>query len=330
MTVTKESGISSEKICELVKKYVGEAKIKNENSLELIIELDVKDSQKLPDLAFAMDSNKKELGFSSFGFSKTTIEDVFLKIGDDRIKDPKLLPSKNFYLENEITNTDKLTGLELILSHLYGLFVKRMVSTVRMWKTYIFLTMFSLAIVILLAVLINNPSEPERFTVEEKSFSSFDSYENSNQFLVDDAVGQNYQKVLDTFIAEQKLSTKIEKDDNITRKIMEVANKDITDYSRNFIVGLEVVTDMKDQFLVTKSGKILADDVCKSFAAPAKDMLTILYNPVPLHSRPLAINILSNIILRSLGRNNVIVMSSKPIIINTFVSNIQITEYLKR
>ena len=101
-------------ICELVRKYVGDAKIKNENSLELIIELDVKDSQKLPDLAFAMDSNKQELGFSSFGFSKTTIEDVFLKIGDDRIKDPKLLPTKSFYLENEVSNSNKLTGMDKI------------------------------------------------------------------------------------------------------------------------------------------------------------------------------------------------------------------------
>ena len=313
LTVTKEDGTSSDKICELVRKYISDAKIKNENSLELIIELDVKDSQKLPDLAFAMDSKKQDLGFSSFGFSKTTIEDVFLKIGDDRVKDPNLMPSKSFYLDNVVSNSNKLTGFELIISHLVGLFVKRMVSTLRMWKTYIFLTLFSIVIVLLLAVLINNPSEPERFSAEERSFSSFDQYENTNHFLVDENVEENIKNALNKLVDWQKLSTNIEISGNITKKILNVANKDLTDYARNYIIGLEKIDDVKSQFLMQL-------ETCNGISTSNKDMLTILYNPVPLHSRPLAINILSNIILRLKGKNSVIVMSSNPIIINSFVS----------
>ena len=290
-----------------------DAKIKNENSLELIIELDVKDTQKLPDLAFAMESQKKELGFLNFGFSKTTIEDVFLRIGDDRVKESTLLPTKSFYLDNEVSNKDKLTGSGLIVSHLIGLFVKRMLSTLRMWRTYIFLTLFSIAIVVLLAVLINNPSKEEGFSVEERSFSSFQSYEDSNTLLLASSLGKDIQDNVENFISTENIATTLYTAENVTEYILNIANEDLTDYSRNFIVGFKNSKNDKNQFYSDKQ-------ICENVGSPPDNMLTVMYNPVPLHSRPLAINILSNVILKTLGKKAVIKMTSKPIVINTFVS----------
>ena len=85
-TVTKDSQTASEPILKLVQKHAPTSKIKNENSLEIIIEMDLSGTSKLPDLAQDLDKNRENLGYSSFGFSRTTIEDVFLKVGEGRDK----------------------------------------------------------------------------------------------------------------------------------------------------------------------------------------------------------------------------------------------------
>ena len=145
ITVTKDSQTASEPILNLVKKYAPTSKIKNENSLEIIIEMDLPGTTKLPDLAQDLDKNRGNLGYSSFGFSKTTIEDVFLKVGEGRDKHINIdEEGSNVYNEHSVTSIPKVRGKEMYLNHFKGLFMKRIIATMRTWGTYVCLSSYAI------------------------------------------------------------------------------------------------------------------------------------------------------------------------------------------
>ena len=187
LTITKDSNTESEPILKLVRKIVTESKIKNENSLEIIIELDIHNSEKLPALAEQLDKSRKELGYSSFGFSKTTIEDVFLKIGEGRDKHGLTEPDE-VYQQYQVSDIPKVKGSAMLLNHFKGLFTKRVLATMRMWKTYFFLSLFSFAMTIALGYLANNPPFLDFRYPPTLDLSTFSGYDTSNVVSIDNAI----------------------------------------------------------------------------------------------------------------------------------------------
>ena len=131
------------------------------------------------------------------------------------------------------------------------------------------------------------------------SFSSFQSYEDSNTLLLASSLGKDIQDNVENFISTENIATTLYTAENVTEYILNIANEDLTDYSRNFIVGFKNSKNDKNQFYSDKQ-------ICENVGSPPDNMLTVMYNPVPLHSRPLAINILSNVILKTLGKKAVI------------------------
>ena len=176
-----------------MKKHVENSRVKNVNSLELIIELNVANSEKMAPLAEELDKSKEKLGFSSFGFSKTTIEDVFLKVGEGRDKHATLSGTEaagDVYQEYQVAEVPKVSGSEMLLNHFKGLFTKRMIATLRMWKTYFFLCLFAFALDIALGYLANNPPFLDYKAPPSLELSNFAGYDPANIFYIDNSVDQ--------------------------------------------------------------------------------------------------------------------------------------------
>ena len=190
LTITKSSesaSFSSEDVLSLVQKYVSRAEVRTDNVGEMNLSLDVAKTEVLPDLAQALDANRTRLGFLNFGFSKTTMEDVFLKVGEEK-SEANGPAAGGWRGANALADEEsldyfsedmRLTGLSLLLSHFKGLFVKRMFQTFRMWKTYVFLNLFSLAIVVILAVFANVPLDSSVAAAPVRSVSTFSYYPGS-------------------------------------------------------------------------------------------------------------------------------------------------------
>ena len=313
LTITKESDTSSGKILKLVQKHIKNANIKNENSLEIIIELDISNAEKIPSLASALDTSRQKYGYTSFGFSKTTIEDVFLRVGEGRDKHAAGVDkrsSDNLYQEYEVAKVSKVTGSEMLLNHFKGLFMKRMVSTLRMWKTYLGLSLFSFVLIIAVGALANNP--PSQHTPETPvlSMSVMDGYDKKNKFLVDVDESTDEIKTFVTSLREylENLATTEEPVTDINEVILEAATDDLIAFSRKNLLG------------ITLNETDIYDRICQDQAQKPSMLMTGLYNPIPYHTRPLMRNIMSNVILKMQGKTNQIITTSNPLIFREDVS----------
>ena len=304
LTITKESDTASDDILQLVQKHVKNANIKNENSLEIIIELDIKKSDVIPPLASALDSSRESLGYSSFGFSKTTIEDVFLRVGEGRDKHAALDHAKadKLYKEYEVSKVAKVSGSEMLLNHFKGLFMKRMVSTLRMWKTYIGLSLFSFLLIIAVGALVNNPPSSNTSTPPLLSLSDFNGYDKDNIFLLDQSTDQDatFIKSLEEHL--NGLNEKSEQVSSVNEEVLKKALDDFVAFAREDLLGM------------TLNETHLYDTMCQNQKKTPNKIMAGMYNPIPYHSRPLMRNIMSNAVLGMKGKTNKIITSSHPLL----------------
>ena len=241
LTITKESSTSSQAIVDLVTTHVPTSKLKNENSLEVIIELDIPNAGSLPPLATALDKSKAEIGFSSFGFSKTTIEDVFLRVGEERDRqETVVVDEKKMYEDINVSDQKKVKGSMLLLNHFKGLFMKRMLSTLRMWKTYAALSALSILVIIVMCYIVNNPLRPQPPEAVPRSMSDFAGYDTGNQFTIDTSsdINQGFLDSVEKVLANK--GTSITRTENLTDFLAEKADYDIIDYSKTYIAGISL------------------------------------------------------------------------------------------
>merc|ERR1711892_839905 len=303
LTVTKESNTSSDEILQLVQKHVKNAIIKNENSLEIIFELDIKSSDLIPPLASALDTSREKLGYTSFGFSKTTIEDVFLRVGEDRDKHVAHDHTKadKLYNEYEVSEVEKVSGSEILINHFKGLFTKRMISTMRMWKTYIGLSLFSFALIAAVGALVNNPPSANVNPPPDLSLSVFSGYDKDNVFLIDDSTNNDaaFTKSLEKYLTS--IGENYETVESINDGVLDKALDNLVAFAREDLVGM------------TLNETDLYDDMCADQPQIPSKLMAGMYNTIPYHTRPLTRNIMSNAILGMKGKQNKIVTSSHPL-----------------
>ena len=309
LTITKDSKTESEPILKLVRKIVPETKIKNENSLEIIMELDIDNTEKLPALAEQLDKSRKELGYSSFGFSKTTIEDVFLKIEESKDKHGLTEPDV-VHRQYQVSDIPKVKGSAMLFNHFKGLFTKRMLATMRMWKTYFFLSLFSFAMTIALGYLANNPPFLDFRYPPTLDLSTFSGYDTGNVVYIDNAIDDSISDKIKAYL--DAIGNKYESVDNVPDKLVQEAKADLFESVKSDLVAV-TVGNFSDL-----SQSIYSD--CDSFAAsqstiwnPPK-VLELQYNINPYHTRPLARSVISNVLMSEM--DGTIKTSSQPLVYN--------------
>ena len=219
--------------------------------------------------------------------------------------------NKTMYDDIKVSDDSKVKGGMLLLNHFKGLFMKRMISTLRMWKTYVGLAALSVLAIVALGYVANNPSRAQPPKATPLVMSSFGGYDNGNVFAYDTDNDLEYleESITDHLRTE---STTVLKKPNITDYLAEQANYDIINYAKTYIVGIS--KSQLPQYSFCQENQ-------------TKDVVIMRYNPIPYHSRPLATNLLSNFLLRLKGSSDEkIKMTSVPMVFKTDLTNEGITE----
>lgn len=126
MTIVKAPGCVSEKVEELVHTYVSEAEQVTDVGAELSFTLPSSATAKFPELFDRLDGQKAELGVSSFGVSVTTMEEVFMKVGEDsgesldqrlrRVNSAKVARPVSPIGQTRVTSPPNNMGIEVVAS----------------------------------------------------------------------------------------------------------------------------------------------------------------------------------------------------------------------
>ena len=82
LNVIKKDEKSGEVIFEKVKEYLPDAQLTSDYGLEMKIQLNKSTSEEFQNMFRFLEENGKEIGLKEFGISLTTLEDVFLKVGN--------------------------------------------------------------------------------------------------------------------------------------------------------------------------------------------------------------------------------------------------------
>ena len=195
---------------EIIGSQVTGAEMTSNSSEEVTFRLDNDQSGKFPDMFLELEKEKTSLDIVNFGLDLTTMDDVFLKIGE--LEEQEANTGDNDAVSQGSTDNIKLmtnemdksksnlvpisqssSGLKLIITQLYGLLVKRMIYTWRRKLLY-----FNMAILpIVMAVLIVLSLNPFTGNVRERPVRLLDleSYTEPLTFIASDGseVGNNLQ-----------------------------------------------------------------------------------------------------------------------------------------
>lgn len=75
--------MSSSNIVSVVQRHISSAVVLSDVSSEITMQLPMDEVKKFPALFNEIDSKKDSLGITTYGISITTLEEVFLKVGED-------------------------------------------------------------------------------------------------------------------------------------------------------------------------------------------------------------------------------------------------------
>ena len=137
--VKKDINLPSDTILDVVKKFIPTCQIVSNVSAEICVQLPLDTVPQFKSFFEALDENQQSLGFSSYGISVTTLEEVFLKIAhidvskgkeqESRIVDDLKVQAKDQNFQNiddfELNSVRMSGTLDVFLSHFYALVLKR-------------------------------------------------------------------------------------------------------------------------------------------------------------------------------------------------------------
>jgi len=298
--LTKENIFKNiEKCSEIISQHISGPQLESDNDDEAVFRLPTGQSSKFPDMFLALEKEKASLGIANFGLDLTTMDDVFLKIGE--------LQEKNATEEKEIIDPspeipniefdgsesgsriqimpEMLSGFQLVFSQLKGLLAKRMIYSWRRKSLYIFMMAIPVAMAVLTVLSLNpftgNEREHPYLRLELSGYDDPVTFVGSDGSDIANSLNRTYGSLVD-------IGTVVYTDD-INNKIinMSTGGNNLATYKDTFIVA----ADFEQSTNITYGNTTIP--------LPAHQ-LTALYNSVPLHSRPLAHNYVSNTLLTHL------------------------------
>jgi len=151
LRISKNEYFNAQTVLDVVKNFMPNAEIKSEVTTEVIYSLESEEDAQSPthgistSLASLFDELERrsvKLGINSCGLTVTTMEDVFLRVGNE-CNDNELLPKpsnsfeNNRSTENLIRSMPKNFGEKLHLQQFTALFLKRLHYAKRYWPMLI-------------------------------------------------------------------------------------------------------------------------------------------------------------------------------------------------
>ena len=105
MNVVKKPGCDPNQIAEMIKRHIPEAELVSDVAAEATFILPKSSSPQFGSMLKELEAQKECLMFQSYGVSVTTMEEVFLKVGE--LEDEKLMESSDTIGEDKVSNMKK-------------------------------------------------------------------------------------------------------------------------------------------------------------------------------------------------------------------------------
>lgn len=273
-----------EKIINTVKSYVPMASIKSSTGNSLTISLPTNDTSALSSLFLHLDKNKSNLNISNFGVSITTMEEVFLKVGEiadeldkgadeesRRLLDDDLsVNSSDSYIERPIF---------LMQHQLVGLLIKRFKYTKHKWIIFLLQILLPLGLILLAFVIMkiqdtkHDPQTDLKFNMRLENYpKSQIFYSNSGDEI------RNLSTIYADFVRSEGAIAK--NVFNVSKSAIEIGKQNMDDYDHSLVAAAEL----------KKSSNIYH--------------LNAMYGSFALNGLPISLNLLSNALLKLVTRNS--------------------------
>ncbi|CAD6193200.1 unnamed protein product [Caenorhabditis auriculariae] len=194
---------------QLIREFVPDAKMASFVGQEATFLLNATRRSRFPSMFKSLEERQVQLGITSFGVSITTMEEVFLKVGDQAEErflerehgkensDEQLLAQDDPELKN-LRATERLTGVALQLQHAKAMFIKRAIYFFRKWT--LFITQFAfpiayMALMLSVSQVVPSVKEQKALPILLDPFSDKDS---SGHFIASTAnyMGQSLNVIV--------------------------------------------------------------------------------------------------------------------------------------
>lgn len=289
LRIAKGDNFHANKVENVLKKHLPEADMKSEIHTEVIYSLGNNNAaSKFADLFEDIEMRKNELGIATCGLSITTMEDVFLKVGNE-LDDNTNLNVKPVN-GNKVSDTDtnessgassaqfmpellKLEGIELLAHRLKGLFLKRYHYSKRYWPMLIF-QIFLPSLLFAVILVVDFKIKQQNHKLIELDFDLGKMYGHTRGFYEGEKLDKfpdNYY--VPTALEQEMQTTVLTKDPNLW---LLSQSTEISSYIKTYLVGG-----------IIKSNK-----------------LQIWFNNEALHSVPASINIMYTALQRYILQDN--------------------------
>ncbi|GLV40132.1 ATP binding cassette subfamily A member 3 [Carabus blaptoides fortunei] len=268
--------------------YVPSATVKSISAGCVVFVLPTNDTTALSKLFLSLEQNKSELGIKNFGVSITTMEDVFLRVGelaevhDKTVSKQSDSDSTKYLLTDnysEDPQKDKITSPYILVWHQFlALLFKRVQYTIHRWL--LFLLQLLIPIAMMLFIMTIMKMEGLRSETEVKRELTLNSYAKAETFYSTTKntvkLGDYYSRVVRS---QHATATKVT---DVSEAIVANGVVDLERYHRSFITAAEL------NDTVTASGTFT---------------LNAMYGDWALHGPPTSLNLITNALLKYLMKN---------------------------
>lgn len=228
-----------ENIVDVIHKFLGQSGCYLETNLryEFCVNLGFPSAEDLIPLFRHIEEHGKELGISSLGVSVTTMEDVFMKVGQLDGEDGRDDLSEDSYCsysgEETFPRFQRDIGPSLLMLQFNALFMKRVNSMKRQWWMPLFLFVLPAALCALFCYLdasqlMPKPSEPDITYTMQSIFGNTQGFINGNN-----------SKTIEYSMKSDGISVDPGPIPNITEYLLEKAAADIINYKQHLMMGVD-------------------------------------------------------------------------------------------
>ncbi|CAG2114253.1 unnamed protein product, partial [Medioppia subpectinata] len=294
LRIAKNREFNSQSVLNIIRKTMPNADIKSEINSEIIYSLEDSDerernnnesttSRQLIQLFAHLETNKQELNIETFGLTVTTMEDVFLRVGneymdnssaDELSKAATNSPQDTDLLSHNIT---KNTGNKLMRQQFWALFMKRFHYAKRYWPMIVLQTV--LPAILFMCILLLDQSL-KRATTETSTVSlelNLKSMYGPTEGFIQSALKDFNDKYIKVSTNKDVKTQVITVNPN-NWTLSGNRGDDITKYINTYLVGAQINTTAK----ANKTSLILIP----------------WYNKEAIHSLPVSINFIYETLLK--------------------------------
>ncbi|XP_054279050.1 phospholipid-transporting ATPase ABCA1-like [Macrosteles quadrilineatus] len=280
IVILKEAEKLEVPITTVMEDHLNDPKLKTNLPTQLSYNVSSNDAAKFPSLFEVLENRKTELGITGISIACTTMEDVFLRVAEGGLPfEVKAIPAELILSSLPVVQTRiRLEGFMLAIHQLRALFVKKMIFLYRTWfGTLIFALTPLLAIILILSGGLLSEIEHIDDSIE-MNLAMYDNTEVPYTF-------SHHQVVKDSFndIVIAQGSSPEEFDVNINEGLKTRVQEDKSYYHRT-VVAVEF----------------------------NRSVISALHNGLAVHAAPVALNLITNSILKSYSPTSSVTVISHP------------------